>query len=113
VLVLKTWLKTFHINLQEFAIDFGNKPFVEKLFFIKEAYDMFGFFTDIKTRLLDVEAKVEAILTHIHTKAAAEFVASQTVVEADVAKVEDKAIVAAVPAPVVAAVEAEAPKAAE
>lgn len=110
MLALKGWLKT---SLTDTAVEFGNKSLIEKLFFIKEAYDMFGFFTDIKTRLLDVEAKVEAILSHIHTKAAAEFVASQTVVEADVAKVEDKAIVAATPAPVVAAVEAEAPKAAE
>lgn len=80
--------------LSDTVVEFGNKSLIEKLFFLKETYEMFAFFTEIKTRLAALEAKVEGL-----------FKDKEVEVKAEVTKVEDQAVVAATPAAVVAAVE--------
>jgi hypothetical protein len=90
----KQWTKIFHT-------DSKIVKFIEYFNFIKGIDDMFNFFSDVKTRLTALEAKVEAIFTHIHTELAAKTAA----VAAEPAKVE--AAVEAVPVEAVAAVAAD------
>jgi hypothetical protein len=92
-------------------VEFGNKSFVEKLFFIKDYFEMFTFITDIKNEIVKLAGEVKARFDALEAKLDSKTDTVVADVKADATKVADEAVVAATPAPVVAAVEAIAPKA--
>ena len=99
------WLKTFRSNATVFAVDFGNKSLVEKLFYIKDLTEMFTFITDIKNDIVKLAGEVKARFDALEAKIDSKTSAVTVEVKADVQKEVDKAVVDVTPTPVVAAVE--------